>query len=112
MKMTRTFFMAVLSVAAVVASCERPELEEKVEMPKVDVQFAAVTEAGAVTKMTLGTELKPEWQKSDKLSIYDGSSVNEFKVAEATGSYAVFTGQVTEGSDEFWALFPYEGGNV
>lgn len=110
MKKTSRFFMAVLFVAAGVASCQKPELEDKVEMPKVDVSFTAVTEAGAVTKMTLGTELKPEWQKSDQLSIYDGTSVNQFVVAEATGSYAVFNGQVTEGSDDFYALFPYEGG--
>lgn len=108
MKKTSKFLVAVLSVAAVVASCQKPEFEEKVEMPKEEVQFAAVTEAGVATKMTLGTELKPEWQKSDQLAIYDGTEVNQFVVAEATGSYAVFNGKVTSGSDKFWAIFPYE----
>ena len=107
MKKTSKFLVAVLSVAAVVASCQKPEFEEKVEMPKEEVQFAAVTEAGVATKMTLGTDLKPEWQKSDQLAIYDGTDVNQFVVEEATGGYAVFKGNVTAGADRFWALFPY-----
>lgn len=109
MKKMNRFFMAVLSVAAVAVSCQKPEFEETMQLPLVDAEFAAVTEA-VPTRMTLGTSLKPEWETTDRLAVWDANALNEFAVSEAEGSVAKFSGKITEGSTEFHALFPYTDG--
>ena len=109
MKKMNRFFMAVLSVAAVAVSCQKPEFEETMQLPQVEVEFAAVTEA-VPTRMTLGTSLKPEWETTDRLAVWDANALNEFAVSEAEGSVAKFSGKITEGSTEFHALFPYTDG--
>ena len=109
MKKMNRFFMAVLSVAAVAVSCQKPEFEETMQLSQVDMEFAAVTES-APTKMTLGESLKPEWETTDRLAVWDANALNEFTISESEGSVATFRGKVTEGSTEFHALFPYADG--
>ena len=76
----------------------------------VAAEFSAVTEAGMPTRMTLGEGLKPAWEAWDKLAVWDGSLVTAFSVKKAEGSFAKFDGQVAEGSDEYYALFPHTEG--
>ena len=110
MKMKTGFLMCVLSMAAVSFSCQKQEFEEIQVLPKVDAEFAALTEAGIPTRMTLGTDLKSAWEAEDQLAMYDGTSVNLLTITSSEGSMAVFKGQMTEGASEFYALFPYSEG--
>jgi len=110
MKMKTGFLMCVLSMAAVSFSCQKQEFEEIQVLPKVDAEFAALTEAGIPTRMTLGIDLKSAWEAEDQLAMYDGTSVNLLTITSSEGSMAVFKGQMTEGASEFYALFPYSEG--
>lgn len=121
MKKTIRLIMTVLSVTVFVASCQKPEFEEQVRLPKVDLEISALAETSQssetskpqnapATKMSLGENLKPQWHTTDEVAVYDGTDINKFVIKEATGSYATFNGQVTEGSDEFLALYPFKEG--
>lgn len=110
MKITRTIFIAALSMmAAAAVSCQKDELRSQEELPVVEMTLDAATEASAAsTKLTLGEDLKPEWEDADKLAVWDGSVVREFSIIENQGTSASFRGEVTEGSSEYVALYPFE----
>ena len=121
MKKTIRLIMTVLSVTVFVASCQKPEFEEQVRLPKVDLEISALAETTTAsetpvpqnapsTKMSLGQDLKPQWHATDEIAIFDGSEVNKFVIKAAEGNVATFNGQVTVGSNEFWALYPYQEG--
>ena len=69
MKMKTGFLMCVLSMAAVSFSCQKQEFEEIQVLPKVDAEFAALTEAGIPTRMTLGTDLTSGWIVKKKFKL-------------------------------------------
>ena len=110
MKITRTIFIAALSMmAAAAVSCQKDELRSQEELPVVEMTLDAATEASAAsTKLTLGEDLKPEWEDADKLAVWDGSVVREFSIIENQGTSASFRGEVTEGSSEYVALYPFK----
>ena len=113
MRITLRGFSCAVLLAGMLCSCQK-ELAQ-VEQPETEVnmvaaEFSAVTEAGMPTRMTLGEGLKPAWEAGDKLAVWDGSLVTAFSVKKAEGSFAKFDGQVAEGSDEYYALFPHTEG--
>ena len=113
MRITLRGFSCAVLLAGMLCSCQK-ELAQ-VEQPETEInmvaaEFSAVTEAGMPTRMTLGEGLKPAWEAGDKLAVWDGSLVTAFSVKKAEGSFAKFDGQVAEGSDEYYALFPHTEG--
>lgn len=113
MRITLRGFSCAVLLAGMLCSCQK-ELAQ-VEQPETEInmvaaEFSAVTEAGIPTRMTLGEGLKPAWEAVDKLAVWDGSLVTAFSVKKAEGSFAKFDGQVAEGSDEYYALFPHTEG--
>ena len=113
MRITLRGFSCAVLLAGMLCSCQK-ELAQ-VEQPETEInmvaaEFSAVTEAGMPTRMTLGEGLKPAWEAWDKLAVWDGSLVTAFSVKKAEGSFAKFDGQVAEGSDGYYALFPHTEG--
>ena len=69
--------------------------------------FTSGTEFSVLSKVNLGSGLKPCWQDSDSLAVFDGSGRNLFIVSDNFGSSATFGGNVAEGATQFDAIYPY-----
>lgn len=102
---TRSFFMLALAVMAM--SCAKEVLpennpEENVELKLVPMEFTTALETKAGIVDGEGTV---EWAANDQITVFDNlGGKNTFTTAG--GATSVFTGKVTEGATEFYALYP------
>ena len=87
--------MAALALAAF-ASCEEPAPEVK-PAENADLDLTASIEAVG--------DLSLEWAAGDKITVYDGKGVREFKTTEG-GASAVFAGKASTTADKLYALYP------
>ena len=98
------FFLAALAIAAT-ASCQEDGLTGS--------EFTRETESatiisGADTKTSLnGKEI--HWTSDDKIAVFDNTNYkNKFNITDCEGSYATFSGEVTTGTTQIYAVYPYE----
>lgn len=116
--MTKRFFIGILCGAALVASCQKTELQglgqDLTDVPAMDFMFRTVTEEGMTqtpeTKLNIARDLKTNWEENDTLAVYDGRQLRQFFVYEidqTNQSEASFCGKVAEGATQYHALYPY-----
>lgn len=98
------FFLAALAIAAT-ASCQEDGLTGS--------EFTRETESatiisGADTKTSLnGKEI--HWTSDDEIAVFDNTNYkNRFDITDCKGSYATFSGEVTTGTTQIYAVYPYE----
>ena len=105
----KTRFILMTMFAAMALSCAKENLPENnvadnSETALVPMEFVA----GLETKAEIvDGEKTVEWVAGDKISVFDNlGGINAFET-EGSGKTVSFTGQVTEGAEEFFALYPY-----
>lgn len=98
MKTTRFIIAAVAIAAAVSCSKEGFNGETGKESAKI------VT--GEMTKTSLnGKEI--HWTSDDQIAVFDNAGVkNVFSIIDSNGSYASFSGSVTSGTTQIYAVYP------
>ena len=103
----------IAAASLVLFSCTKEELKDdssqSQEETPVPEGFVAKTFTAAVSELTRAafTGTRVNWEDTDRIAVYDGTNMNEFTVRSIENGLAVFEGAVTEGSDEFYAVFPY-----
>lgn len=103
---TRLFIM--ISLAAMAMSCAKEVLPENnpgdnVELALVPMEFttAIETKAGIVDGQST-----VEWKANDAITVFDElGGINKFTTSTG-GKTSTFTGTVTDGATEFYALYP------
>lgn len=100
---TNRFIIAALSFAAAAVSCQKEDFG--------GVENARQTEAttivtGEMTRTSLsGKEI--HWTNDDVIAVFDNANYkNVFNISEAEGSYASFSGSVTSGTTQIYAVYP------
>ncbi len=105
--------LGILAVSAALFSCAKEELpddtasgQEETDIPE---GFEAMTFTASISELTKAafTGTKVNWEESDRIAVYDGTCRNEFRIRSIENGMAVFEGAVTEGAEEFHAVFPY-----
>ena len=105
--------LGILAVSAALFSCAKEELpddtasgQEETDIPE---GFEARTFTASISELTKAafTGTKVNWEESDRIAVYDGTCRNEFRIRSIENGMAVFEGAVTEGAEEFYAVFPY-----
>lgn len=108
MKKMKFMLFAVAAIAA--ASCAKEEsLGNTSDVTLVPMTFNAGSEG---TKVLLQDNKAIHWESSDKIKIYDGISADlaAFETSE-DGPSVSFSGKVSEGSTEYYAVYPHTAAN-
>ena len=102
---TRKFISAAICIAAL-ASCQKEAGIESGDMG-FDLEPMTLT-TGSQTKTTIsGSDIF--WTENDAVKVFDNKGgANTFTASEISGSNATFTGSVTAGTTEFFAVYPAE----
>ncbi|MDY4563073.1 MAG: hypothetical protein SPD85_05645 [Candidatus Cryptobacteroides sp.] len=103
--MKTRFFAAVLFFAALASCTKEPSFNNPTTSP--DGELMSFTVQAIDTKTVLAESKKTYWSGSESISIFDGTSNNEFtaKLSEPAAS-ATFTGTAAT-ADTYVALYPY-----
>ena len=102
MKHTRIFF--ALAALSAVFSCAKEEPASPVENGEKGLVPMTVS-AGLETKTYVsGTDII--WEDTDDLAIFDGTAKRVFSISNISGTTADFSGEVADGSTEFYAAYP------
>ena len=101
---TNRFILAALFIFAAV-SCQK---ESFVGSENVRETEAATFVAGEMTKTSLnGNNIY--WTSDDVIAVYDDLGYkNKFNVQDVDASYAEFAGEVTSGTTQIYAVYPYQ----
>lgn len=99
--------MAVIACAA----CSKDNLSEVDPQPlpsedKVAMTFSAGSENSEDFKSFIQDDMSVAWVDADEIAVFDGSAKNVFTIKSNLGTSAVFEGEVTKGSTEFYAAYP------
>ena len=91
------------AIAAMAVSCQK----ENIPTPVVETEPMVIT-AGVETKTSLGTDGKTiNWTSDDVIAVFDFKNVkNEFKTTAVNGASATFEGEVSAGTEQFYAVYP------
>lgn len=102
---TRKFISAAICIAAL-ASCQKEAGIESGDMG-FDLEPMTLT-TGSQTKTTIsGSDIF--WTENDAVKVFDNKGgANTFTASEISGANATFTGSVTAGTTEFFAVYPAE----
>lgn len=103
MKTNRIIFAAAIAAAAL--SCQK---ENQVVTGNQALDHEPMTiSTGAATKTSLqGTDI--HWTDDDAIAVFDNNNVkNEFHIENVNGSSADFSGNVTAGTTQIYAVYPY-----
>ncbi len=107
---TRTIFISAAAVLAV--SCAKEVLPEKngpvSEPVLVPMEFVASPETKAY--ISEGTDGIVLWNDDENICIFDDLGGDQKFAAATGGATACFSGNVTAGASEFYALYPYREG--
>ena len=100
---TRIFFIAALAMLA--SACQKELVSDAVQS---GVEPVVISTGDVETKTALdGTSIV--WSADDKIAVFDKNNVkNLFAATSVNGSKAEFTGVVTEGTTQIYAVYPYE----
>ena len=103
----------ILASAAILFSCAKDEVRDDTVLDQEETVapegFVSKTFSASVSELTKAafTGSKVNLAEGDLLAVYDGTRKNEFTVTSVSSGKAVIEGFVTEGADEFYAVFPY-----
>ncbi|MBR3075430.1 MAG: hypothetical protein IKH11_06720, partial [Bacteroidales bacterium] len=112
----KTYRIALLSLLAVaVFSCEKEngtDMPENVSGPRIKISLTAKEESEAgSSKVTLdfSQAQNVRWSDDDLIAVFDGTAKNQFSIDAGTntGATAKFSGEVTEGYTDLYAVYPY-----
>ena len=104
----KTRFLSIFAFAAIAVSCAKEVLPENnpVVTPEVNtVPMSFVTSLETKAAIVDG-EKTVEWQADDAITIFDNLGGRNTFTTSVGGATSEFTGVVTEGSTEFYALYP------
>jgi len=107
------FSVLTLAVAAMIAGCAKQQSVESVPATRTVTVTAALE--NAVTKVTTGSEVgKFAWEKGDVIGVWVGDAFVPFTLDDsAAGTVAgKFTGEVPEGKEIDFAVYPYAEGDT
>ena len=113
MKRALRYIMVAVAMTALAAACTKEEIKDDTdsgqEQEVVPEGFVSKTFTARISELTRAsfTGSRVNWEETDKIAVYDGSCKNEFSVQNIDNGLATFKGFVTEGSEEFYAVFPY-----
>ena len=102
--------MSAAIAAILVAACAKEKLVPEQENVLEGVNFVPMTFTASLdaSKSTLSGGTKVFWEAGDEIAVFDGTVVNKFTLASGEGTAsATFTGEVAEGSTDFYASMPY-----
>ena len=101
---TNRIIIAALFISAAV-SCQKEGFGGSENACETE---SATIVAGEMTRTSLnGNEV--HWTFDDVIAVYDNFGYkNEFNVLEASASYAAFSGEVTAGTTQIYAVYPYQ----
>ncbi len=108
--MKKIIYTLFAFAAVTFVSCTKEESTPENEQSQPEVELVPMTfTAGVDTKVTLGVNNAINWEKTDKISIFDGTGNREFTIVESSivGNTATFTGEVAATATDFVALYPY-----
>ena len=97
----------IAAASLVLFSCTKEELKDdssqSQEETPVPEGFVAKTFTAAVSELTRAafTGTRVNWEDTDRIAVYDGTTLKAFTVRSLAYGQAEFEGAVTEGSDEF-----------
>ena len=100
-------YRAAIAVV-VLSSCSREALLPEQDGSRLPGELASLTiSTGEMTKTSLsGTVVN--WSDDDQIAVFDDLHYNnKFDAVEVDGSSAVFEGQVTARTTDFYAVYPY-----
>lgn len=103
MKTIRLIIAAAVCAAAI--SCQKDDITES--QAKADKEQAVIS-TEVMTKTSLnGSEIL--WTSDDVIAVFDNTGAkNEFTLTQTDGSSADFAGNVTAGTTQIYAVYPYE----
>ena len=103
--MKNRIIIFVAAIAASVVSCQKINLQEN----QISGTEVLVISTSPDTKTSLLEDGTVHWTADDQIAVFDNANVrNQFIANEVNGSFATFTGNVTEGTTEIFAVYPYE----
>ena len=99
---TNRFIIAALFIAAAV-SCQKDGFVDSENARETE---SAILVTGEQTKTSLnGKEI--HWTNDDVIAVFDKTNdKNTFKITDVDGSYAAFSGVVTAGTTQIYAVYP------
>ncbi|MBO4340937.1 MAG: hypothetical protein J5835_05865 [Bacteroidales bacterium] len=114
----KAYSIALASIAiAALASCTQETPADNYEQgPKVKISFKAQGEADIPeSKVTLdfSQTQNVRWSDDDLIAVFDGTAKNQFGIdgGTNTGATATFSGEVTPGYANLYAVYPYSAAN-
>lgn len=100
---TNRIIMAALAFAAAV-SCQKVGFEGQETLRETE-SLTLVT--GELTKTSLSGK-DVHWTSDDVVAVFDNENYkNKFKITDAQGYKASFSGEVTDGTTQIYAVYPY-----
>lgn len=99
------------AVMALVASCGKSPVTPVVDPSvRVPVSFNAYSESSDTrVSLDFSKSANVRWSDEDLVAVFDGVSENEFGIVPGTntGSAATFSGEVSKGATNLYAVYPY-----
>lgn len=100
---TNRFIFAALSIAAAV-SCQKDGFVGQETLRETE---SAVLVTGEATRTSLNGNVV-QWTDDDVIALFDNKNFkNEFNITDVNGAYASFYGEVTSGTTQVYAVYPY-----
>lgn len=99
--------MTIAALALLLAACGNDDILENNESGNAGKVRMTFTAGMPQTRTQLAEGNAVHWTAGDKIAIYDGTASNEFPATDIDGSRATFTGEVTKGSTNYTAFYPY-----
>ena len=114
MKALRTVLIIIAIVG--LASCEREALVDNSlneNAGKVSLSLSASGEAEEKAYLDFSQTQNVRWSNTDLIAVFDGTVKNEFSIDSGTntGATATFSGEVTAGYSNLYAVYPYSAAN-
>jgi len=107
--MKKYILLLTLAVTGLALSGCNKDLETDDPTSTVELTPVVLT-AGwdSSTRVTLGTDLHPEWEDDDAIAVYDGTGVQKFTLSSNSGTSARFTGSMDTSAGTWYAAYPYD----
>lgn len=108
MKNLKLYALAALAASAFLVSCNK---ETVTDTPSVKTPISFVAFGEPQTKVTLdfSQAANVRWLDNDLIAVFDGTAQNQFSIDPGTntGESATFSGEVTAGATNLYAVSPY-----
>lgn len=112
MKKTLKTLLALMAGTMALAACSEDAVinNNATTLEKVQMTFLAFQESDGTRASIDGVDSKKiNWQSSDQISVFDGTSNNNYTIETCEGTSAKFTGTAASVSS-YAALYPYQSG--